>query len=114
MAPVAERAGARHELAGGIADFLAAASRLLSDGGRCYLIFLAERMAELLALMHETRLEPKRLRMVHGRIGDGARMVLVEGRKRGRPGLWVGPPLLIYDGKDYSSEVRSIYGEEGS
>ncbi len=112
IAPLSERAAARHELAGGIEDFLGAASRLLGDGGRCCVIFLAERLAELLALMRERQLEPKRLRMVHGRLGDPARMVLVEGRKRGRPGLWVGPPLLVYEGQGYSSEVRAIYGEE--
>jgi tRNA1Val (adenine37-N6)-methyltransferase len=110
-APHPERATARHELAGGLADFLAAAARLLGDGGRFYIIYLAERAAELLARMGEVGLEPKRLRCVHGRQGDPARIVLVEGRRRGRPGLHIEPPLFVYVGKEYSPEVRSIYGE---
>ncbi len=107
----AERAAARHALAGGLNDFLQAAFFLLPDGGRFYLISLAERLPEVLAAMHQERLEPKRLRCVHSRLGEGARLALLEGRKRGRPGLVVEPPLYIYEGENYSAEVRGIYEE---
>jgi len=110
-APGAERAAARHELAGGLEDFLAAAASLLKQGGRFYIVYLAERLAELLAAMRRERLEPKRLRCVHSRAAEEARMVLVEGRKGGRSGLTVAPPLFVYEGKRYSDEVLAIYGE---
>ncbi len=110
-APVAERAAARHELAGGLDDFLAAAAYLLGQGGRFYIIYLAERLAELLAAMSRQRLEPKRLRSVHSRSGEPARMVLVEGRRNGRPGMMVEAPLYVYDGENYTAEVLAIYGE---
>lgn len=110
QAPVTERAVARHELAGGLADFLRAAAFLLKDGGRFYIVFLAERLVELLAGMRELRLEPKRLRCVHPRRGEGAGLVLVEGRKAGRAGLLVEPPLHVYDGEAYSAEILAIYG----
>ena len=112
VAPAAERAAARHELAGGLDDFLAAAGRLLRDGGRVYLVFLAERLAELLEAMRQRQLEPKRLRCVHSRSGDPARMVLVEGRKRGGCGLLIDPPLYIYEGEQYSPEVQALYAVE--
>ncbi len=111
QAPVGERAAARHELAGGLADFLAAATSLLRGGGRFYIVYLAERLAELLAGMQRAGLEPKRLRCVHARSGEGARMVLVEGRKGARPGLQVEAPLFVYAGEGYSAEVLEIYGE---
>ncbi|WP_432821837.1 tRNA1(Val) (adenine(37)-N6)-methyltransferase [Trichloromonas sp.] len=110
-APVAERAAARHELAGGLDDFLAAAAYLLKQGGRFYIIYLAERLAELLAAMARQRVEPKRLRCVHSRQGEEARMVLVEGRRNGRPGMRVETPLYVYDGEDYTAEIMAIYGE---
>ncbi|PLX82200.1 MAG: SAM-dependent methyltransferase [Desulfuromonas sp.] len=111
-APTAERAMARHELAGGLEDFLGAAAYLLPEGGRFYIVFLAERLAELLSLMGRARLEPRRLRCVHPRQGEEARMVLVEGRKGGGSGLVVMPPLVIYGGpgREYSPEVLAIYG----
>lgn len=112
VAPVNERGAARHELAGGLDDFLAAAVRLLRDGGRFYVVFLAERLAELLTAMRRCQLEPKRLRCVHGRSGEAARMVLVEGRKRGGAGLKIEAPLVVYAGEEYTPEVLAIYREE--
>ncbi len=113
QAPGEERARARHELAGGLEDFLGAAAYLLPDGGRLYLIYLAERLTELLDEMRGAGIEPKRLRCVHGRAGDAAKMVLVEGCRRGRPGLKIEAPLFVYEGEGYSAEVRRIYGEGG-
>lgn len=110
-APAAERAAARHELAGGLEDFIQTAARLLQSRGRFYIVFLADRLAELLALMRREGLEPKRLRCVHGRAGERARIVLVEGRKDGRPDLLLEPPLFVYEGENYSPEVMAIYGE---
>lgn len=104
-----ERAAARHELHGGLDDFLAAAAYLLGSGGRCTIIYLAERLAELLAAMQRYGLEPKRLRCVHSRLHEPARLVLVEGRRGGAPGIRVEPPLGIYQGADYSPEVQAIY-----
>lgn len=116
VAPNDERAAARHELAGGLEDFLAAAGWCLRHGGRFAIVYLAERLAELLAGMAAAGIAPKRLRLVHPRAGQPARMVMVEGRKGGAAGLVVGPPLYIYrgegDGRDYTDEVLRIYGEK--
>lgn len=111
-AHVGERAMARHEFNGQLEDFLQAAAYLLQPGGRFYVIYLAERLAELLALLQRASLEPKRLRCVHGRSDEAARMVLVEGRRDGRPGMAVEKPLLVFCGTDYTEEVRGFYDAE--
>lgn len=115
VAPDDERAAARHELFGGLGDFLAAASWALRYRGRFAIVYLAERLPELLAAMTALGLEPKRLRLVHPRAGEGARMVLVEGLKGGGAGLKVEPPLYIYNsaanGRDYSDEVLQMYAK---
>lgn len=113
IAPNDERAAARHELAGGLADFVTAAGWLLKNGGSFAVIYLVERLPELMAEMVARKIEPKRLRMVHPRQGEAARMVLLEGRKGGRPGLLVEKPLYIYEngvtGRDYTEEVLQMY-----
>ncbi len=111
LSPCSERAQARHEVAGSLADFVAAAAWLLGTGGRFYMVYLAERLAELLELLRQAGLEPKRLRCIHSRIGENARMVLVESRRGGQPGLSVEAPLTIYEGNCYSAEVLRCYGE---
>ncbi len=115
IAPNNERAAARHELAGELENFVAAAAWLLKNGGRFALIYLAERLPELLGMLGEYGIEPKRLRMIYPRQTEPAKMVLVEGRKGGRPGLAVEPPLIVYRGagRDYTQEVLRMYGEEG-
>jgi tRNA1Val (adenine37-N6)-methyltransferase len=111
VSPYSERAAARHELTGGLVDFLLAASFLLKRGGRFFIVYLAERLPELMSEMRNFRLEPKRMRMVHSRCGSSARMVLVEGRKNGKPGVAVEAPLIVYqgEGRDYTAEVLSMY-----
>jgi tRNA1Val (adenine37-N6)-methyltransferase len=104
-----ERALARHELALPLGDFLAAAAALAKTRGRVAFIHLPGRLRELVAGMEAVRLEPKRLRFVHGRPGAEAKMVLVEAVKGGRAGLKVEPPLFVRSGgEDYTPEVRAL------
>ncbi len=48
IAPNDERAAARHELAGGLSDFVTAANWALKNGGNFTVIYLAERLPELM------------------------------------------------------------------
>jgi tRNA1Val (adenine37-N6)-methyltransferase len=106
-----ERAAARHELSVSLEDILAAASYLLKNGGRFCMIYHPERLAEVFDKMKSKRLEPKRMRLVHGRRLSAARMALLESVKGGEPGLSVLPPLFVYDtDNSYTGEVREIYG----
>ena len=109
ISPHEEKQIARHELKGGLKDFLAAAVYLLRPKGRLALIYSAERAVELLAALCRAGLEPKRLRWVHSFAGDAALLVLVEAVKGGRSGVEVAPPLIIYGAhKVYSPEVAAI------
>lgn len=114
LSPGSERAAARHELAGGLEDFVGTAARYLDDGGRFFVIHLAERLTDLFCAMRREKLEPKRLRLVLSRAGEAARLVLVEGRKGSKPGLTVESPLVIYDGEGYSREVLAMYEARAS
>ena len=63
--------------------------------------------------MRESGLEPKRMRFVSQRAESAPSLVLVEGRRGGRPGLIVEPPLILQDAEGRESgEVRRIYHRE--
>lgn len=111
LAPGDERARARHELQGGLEDFLSCSAYLLGTGGLFYMVHLAERLTDVLAGMRQAGLEPKRLRCVHSRYGERACLVLVEGRRGGAAGMVVDAPLYVYEGDGYSAEVLAMYGE---
>lgn len=110
-----ERAAARHELAGGIEDFLSAAAYVLKAGGRCCLVLIPERLAEVLSTMPRHGINPSRLRMVHHTPASFARVILLEGVKERACEMVVEPPLIISDkeGRGYSAEVMTMYQGSG-
>ncbi|HYG60392.1 MAG TPA: tRNA1(Val) (adenine(37)-N6)-methyltransferase [Symbiobacteriaceae bacterium] len=110
ISPVEGRAGARHELAGGLADALQAAAVAVKYGGRVAVVFLAERLADLIVHMRQFRLEPKRLRFIQPRAGRPANLLLMEAVKGGGAGLKIEPPLVVYaEGQAYTPEVAAFY-----
>ena len=67
-----QKAIARHELKGTLADFIAAAAWLLRPFGRLYVIYKAQRLIDLLAALRAGDIEPKCLRLIHSKPGmDG-------------------------------------------
>ena len=88
---------ARFETNGGLAAFVSAAAFAVRNKGRVNFVFLADRLNELLSLFTAAKLEPKRLRFIHGRLNDPARIVLIEARKNGKPGLCIESPLVLYE-----------------
>jgi tRNA1Val (adenine37-N6)-methyltransferase len=84
---------------------------LLKNKGRYLLVFPASRVAELIALLRERKLEPKQLRFVHPFKDKPASLVLIEAIKSGGTGLEILPPLLVHEeGGGYTTEMRDIYG----
>jgi tRNA1Val (adenine37-N6)-methyltransferase len=108
--PATEKALARHEIAGSIADFLKAASHALEPGGRVCMIYPCSRMVEAIHRMRAGKMEPKRLRMVHSKPGSRGDFILVEGMKGGGEELAVLPPLYIYkESEGYSEELEELF-----
>lgn len=108
--PDSQRALARHEIKATLRDFLQAAQRMLGRAGRFVCIYAAERTTDILALMREAQIEPKMLRMIHSNRNAAASLILLEGRKGGRRGITIKPPLFLYDEKgDYTREVQRIF-----
>lgn len=133
-----ERAAARHELTLSLPALVKAASCLVRNRGRFFMVYHPERLPEMFEALVNGGFNPKRLRFVHGRPATdaghesdqsgpasggrsgpgsygpgphGAKMVLVESVRGGSPGLSVEHPLFVYaaDGS-WSPEVRRIYG----
>ncbi len=92
-----EKAIARHEIAGGIADFCAAASRILKHGGHFYCVFRPERAVDLLAALRASRLEPKRLTAVQATAAATPSLLLVDAVKGASPSLLWTPPLCLHE-----------------
>ena len=109
-APDEKRAASRDERRCRLEDVAAAARYLTRWGGRFAMVHRPARLSEALCALTTAELEPKRLRMVQPRADAAPNLVLIEGRRGGRPGLEILPPLLLTqaDGTD-SEEVKRIY-----
>ena len=109
MAPDRERGIARGETALRLSELCAAASRLCRSGGRIYFCYRPERLLALMQEMRGQHLEPKRIRFVHHSSRAPASLLLIEGRKDGKPGLKAEAPFLIHgeDGAE-TEEYRRI------
>jgi tRNA1Val (adenine37-N6)-methyltransferase len=105
-----ERAVARHEIEMTVSDLVSAAAYLLKHSGKFFLIYHPFRLAELITLLRQSKLEPKRMRFVHSMKGEEAKMVLIEAVKGAGVWLKIDPPLYLYKAKnDYSTEVKKIF-----
>jgi len=110
-----QKAIARHEIEGGLRDFLRGACRLLKPFGRAAFIYPAARGGEAIYVMRRERIEPKRMRIVHSYPHSPGQFLLLEGLKDGGEELHILPPLFIYDeGKTYSQEMKQIFLDLGT
>ena len=94
--PTLEKAIARHEIKGTLEDLISIASYLLSSKGRCYLIYPASRLVDLLFHLRVQRLEPKRLQLVYPRFNGEAKFVLLESIKTSGVELKIMQPLILH------------------
>ena len=101
---------ARHETDCTIQDVTAACAAVLRTHGRLSMVFPAARLLELLDAMRQSRLEPKRIRLVCARVDRAPYLALVEAMKNAKPGLLWMPTLIVYrqDGSE-TDELRRIY-----
>ena len=107
--PDRERLLARHEVEGGLADFVRAGAHLLRHRGRMCLVYPSGRAVELFSVMRQRGIEPRRVRFVHSFAGADATLVLAEGVKGARKHLTVLPPLTIYRGEnEYTDEMADL------
>lgn len=103
-------AQARHEISLDLPQLAQTARKLLTNKGRLYVIYPAERLAEAIAVFTAADIMPKHLRCIHSHEGDEACLVLLESCFQGNHGLKVKPPLYIYkNAEDYTDEVARMY-----
>ncbi len=103
---------ARHEVACTLEDIIQASKFMLKEKGKLVLIHRTHRLADIIHLMKQYKIEPKRLQMVYPKITKSPTMVLVEGVKHANPELRVDKPLIVYNQDNtFSNDIYEIYGK---
>lgn len=104
---------ARHEIMCNLEDVIKTSSQLLKQGGKAAFVHRPGRLMDILLLMRQYRIEPKRLQFVYPMYGKEANTILIEGIKDGKPDLKILPPFVVYEqNNEYTEEARRmLYGE---
>lgn len=103
---------ARHEIEMELEDVMIISKALLKNEGSLVLVHRTDRLIEIIELMKKHNIEPKRMRLIYPKVNMESNLVLIEGRKNGKEGLKILPPLYIHnDNSSYTSEVLEMFGK---
>ncbi len=107
-----QRALARHEIMISLPEIFESASSLLDISGKFIMIYPSERIADIIAHMRYSGIEPKYFRFIYSKENSESKLVIAEGIKGGGPGAKVAQPLVIYknDGS-YTVEVENMFNQ---
>jgi tRNA1Val (adenine37-N6)-methyltransferase len=110
ISPVSEISLARHEITVTLEENISTASYLLKNRGTFCIIYHPFRLTELIKVLTTYRLEPKRMRCVHDKKDEEAKMVLIEAVKGAGQWLTIEAPLLIHTQEGmYTKEMNEIF-----
>ena len=108
-----EKTIARHELMINLDDIVRIANKYLKNNGVFAMVHRTDRLIEIIETMRKHNIEPKRIQLIYPKVGTESNMVLIEGRKNGKVGLKVLPPLIAHEENgEYSKEVKKIFKKE--
>ncbi len=103
---------ARHEIEMELEDVMIISKALLKNEGSLVLVHRTERLIEIIELMKKHNIEPKRMRLIYPKVNTESNLVLIDGRKNGKEGLKILPPLYIHNNDNsYTSEVLEMFGK---
>ena len=107
----APKAIARHEILCTLEDVIKQTAKLLRPGGNFYMVHRPFRLAEIIVLLHQYKLEPKRMQLVYPYVDKEPNMVLIEANRGGKSRMTVEKPLIVYKEPGvYMPEIHEIYG----
>lgn len=104
---------ARHEVTLNLEDILMISRKLLKNNGILGIVHRPDRLVEILCMMKKYNIEPKKIRFVYPKEGMEANILLVEGKKNGKPGIKILSPLIAHEKNgEYTKEVLKYFTEE--
>ena len=101
---------ARHEIALNLEQLFSISKVLLKTNGIIGIVHRPERLIDIIMEMKKNNIEPKKIQLVYPHPDEEANILLIEGRKNGKTGLKILPPLYSHkaDG-DYTDEIKKFF-----
>ena len=108
-----EKLISKHEIECNLEDIIKKSYKILKNKGEFYMVHRSERLADIICIMRENKIEPKEIRFVYPKINEKPNLILIKGIKNAKEFLKIQKPLIIYNenGK-YTDEILKIYGKD--
>ena len=101
---------ARHEIYLNLEDIIIISKKLLKNNGRLAIVHRPERLIEIILLMKQHHIEPKKICFIYPKKGKEANILLIEGVKNGKSGLKMLSPIYTYDTNgNYTEEIQNFF-----
>ena len=89
----------RHETTATLEDFIKTAKKMLKDKGDLYLVHRPDRLVDIISLLRQNKIEPKKIKFIHPNTQKEPNLILIKATKNANPFLKVEKPLYIYNNK---------------
>ena len=101
---------ARHEIKLNLDQIFKISKKLLKNNGNIVMVHRPERLVDIITSMKKYNIEPKRIQFVYPKKDKDANILLIEGKKNGRPGIKIEPPIYTHDENgEYSMQVKNFF-----
>ena len=101
---------ARHEKTLTLDQIFKIAKKLLKNNGNIAIVNRPERLVEIIEIMKQNNIEPKKVQFVHPKKNKDSNILLIEGTKNGKPGIKILPPLYAHDENgNYTNEITKYF-----
>lgn len=108
-----EIAISKTELKIDLESIILTAKNALKEGGKFYLCYEPSRLVELIYLLKQNKLEPKKMFFSHANLNKNPSCVFIECVKGGKSELKILPPLITHNDKgDYVAIIKQLYKKE--
>ena len=95
--PDEPKAIARHEIMTDLSGVIDAAEKILKFGGNFFMVHRADRLCDIIAILREKKLEPKRVQFISPSPEKAPVLLLVEAKKGAAPSLKFEPTIYVND-----------------
>lgn len=90
-------------------QFLASCNRNLKPKGVLYFCYDAKQIRDILVLFDKFKLNLTKMKFVYPKINQNAKIVLIEAKKSSKSMCEILPPLVVFDGDEFSIETKEIF-----
>ena len=101
---------ARHEKTLNLEQLFSISGLLLKNNGTVGIVHRPERLIDIIFEMKKNNIEPKKMQLVYPYHDKEANILLIEGRKNGKPGLKILNPIYSHNKNgEYTEEIKKFF-----